>query len=55
MKLAIELEEYIEDGFLNDAIDFSMQSLTLETELQKRSWSGLLMDRPSGGHQMRFR
>ena len=44
VKLEIELEEYIEDGLLNDAIDFSMQSLTPETELEQHVEDGLLND-----------
>ena len=44
VKLAIELEEYIEDGLLNDAIDFSMQSLTPETELEQHVDDSFFLD-----------
>ena len=36
MKLTIELDEYIEDGLLNDAIDYRVQSSKLEIELQNK-------------------
>ena len=44
VKLEIELEEYIEDGLLNDAIDFSMQNITPEAELYKHIDDSLLND-----------
>ena len=34
-KLTIELDEYIEDGLLNDAIDYRLQSSNLEVNLEK--------------------
>ena len=44
VKLAIELEEYIEDGLLNDAIDFSMQNIAPEAELYKHIDDSILND-----------